>query len=279
MLPLVIATLVLNAISALTCIALFYCYCCIPNRGLGLRLIVYLTVSDFIFHATWLIKNWHNQTALEITTFLFYASFNFSLMWAANIAYFTMRLIRNDNFSKTLAQVKISAVALGIFALLLAAAYRRHIFPYTNFIRNQFVGPDQNNWGTAATLLNDAVAVISLILTLVFNLMSISLLKKYITGASGNFKLSIGVLYRYAFVQCFTMGPSAIYSLITDINNMEIPVFYHIAMICLGLAGLANAVVYFFQRSVMIRESVIKKEGSFGHELSDSELTEVFPYV
>ena len=109
--------------------------------------------------------------------------------------------------------------------------------------------------------------------------MSISSLKKAIAGSSGNFKVSIGVLYRYAFVQCFTMGPSAIFSLITDSSNLELSVLYSVAIICLGLTGLANAVVYFFQRRLMIRESIVsRKDVSFGHELTDSELTNAFSY-
>ena len=128
MLPIVIAATVLNAISALTCIALFYCYCCIPNRGLGLKLIVYLTASDFTFHVTWLLQTWNDKIIRDICFFLFYTSYNFSLMWTANIAYFTCRLIRNDRWTKSVTHIKLSAVGLVIFAFLLAAAYINAFF-------------------------------------------------------------------------------------------------------------------------------------------------------
>lgn len=86
-------------------------------------------------------------------------------------------------------------------------------------------------------------------------LRSIFLLRRAYGAGDEEIELKIKNLYRYAFLQLITIAPSLIYCTIDlsfDVKSEKVDT---ITGVLLGLAGFANAMVYFFQRRRERRKS------------------------
>ena len=91
--------------------------------------------------------------------------------------------------------------------------------------------------------------VISLFITLFFYAKSIRILKgDDTTFTSEARRESIKTLYRYAFVQLFTIGPKVTYSFYQAMTGAVHPDLERGLFILFGLSGFANSMVYFFKR-------------------------------
>lgn len=222
----------INLFSALTCSILFYCYFKIPQRGLGLKMIMSLAISDFIFHISQIILIlWENNLVQIIFSVPIESAFNFSLIWASNIAYFTFRFIHLDNIDDPPKFFLLSAIAIIIIAICTSLI--------GTLLGGAFI------WG----LIADIPAPFAIIMTLLLNLKSIAALTKASQHISEETKTTVKALYQYAFVQTLTVGPVTVYFLLRDVTNWELSVFSIVSAFLISFSGFANAMVYFFQRS------------------------------
>lgn len=87
-----------------------------------------------------------------------------------------------------------------------------------------------------------------LLITMFCYLRSIFLLKRAYGATDKEVELKIKNLYRYAFLQLVTIAPSLIYCTIDLSFNIRSREADTVTGVLLGLAGFANAMVYFFQR-------------------------------
>lgn len=104
---------------------------------------------------------------------------------------------------------------------------------------------------------------ISIILTTIFYLMSIRVLKAKQASMTVMVQNTIKILYSYAFVQLVTVGPrffAKYYILLTHDEGVALRVT---TIALLGLAGFANTIVYYFQRKTpkKLKESFSSSSG------------------
>ena len=115
---------VLHSFSAVTCLYLFYNYSKIPRKALGLKMIMILGLSDFIFHGLQIPLLWlqnEQSTVIQIGFVIVGAAFRFSIYWAANIAFFLYLLISQKNSWSPIKFIRISILLLSIIAVGLSA--------------------------------------------------------------------------------------------------------------------------------------------------------------
>ena len=96
-----------SSASILACLGLFYCYYLIPKRTVGLKMILVISLSDFIFHSTAILFDLIPVSSLTVVPMDFSSTlvymiihtieylnafgFIFSMFWACNMAFFLYR--------------------------------------------------------------------------------------------------------------------------------------------------------------------------------------------
>lgn len=84
---------VISGLSTLACIWLFYCYIKAPEKQVDLKLIITLTMSDFLFHLTsliWEFLVW-DDLGLEILAAIGAFSRTFSIYWSTTMSIIFMK--------------------------------------------------------------------------------------------------------------------------------------------------------------------------------------------
>src|SRR4051812_2955468 len=97
-----ILSTILHSISAISCVWFFYCYAKLKKKTPGLKMVLILCISDFIFHVTFIANQWiYPSFETRIRTFINDTSFRFSIFWPASIACLTYRSLGNFAIGST----------------------------------------------------------------------------------------------------------------------------------------------------------------------------------
>ena len=134
----VILVLTCNSISLAACFSLFRCYCFIPKRTIGLKMILCLSLADSLLHLSRITlyallpfielgpdgipDNEQTKIALFVIAFLEVFCFRFTIFWGCNMAFFLYRLLSMKEMIHPQTYFKWSltliTITSGILALL-----------------------------------------------------------------------------------------------------------------------------------------------------------------
>jgi len=91
-------TNVINPISILACLWLFFRYNRVADKGIGIKMVLILSLSDFIFHVTTLINAHYKgkQIIFTLLSSLIGVSIKFSIFWTCNMAFFLHKLLMRE---------------------------------------------------------------------------------------------------------------------------------------------------------------------------------------
>lgn len=107
-----------NAISICGCLWVFACYLKASVKTIGFKMILILSISDFMFHTLVIAKYWTDSPSLStIETFISNAMVRFSLFWASNISFFLYKMLGLNQITYLRKHLRWSLVLL----LLLSA--------------------------------------------------------------------------------------------------------------------------------------------------------------
>lgn len=105
-----------NSISIATCLIFFCFYLKGSNQSLGLRMILVLCSSDFIFHISdLLICVSDSQEVLDIGLNVLVWALRLSVFWTCNIAYLLYNLFKMDELANLSKYFKVSVFVLIFF--------------------------------------------------------------------------------------------------------------------------------------------------------------------
>ena len=118
---------VVNTISALTCLALFYVYSRISNKSIGVKMVFVMSIADFIFHIARIVYFLILDPFEEVTALFIFIFFlevfcmRFAIFWGCSMAFFLYRLLRlrdvsslNGYFGRSLITVFLITTILSV---------------------------------------------------------------------------------------------------------------------------------------------------------------------
>jgi len=228
-------------LSTIACIYMFYCYRKLPYKNFGAQMIITLTVADFIFHFSYILFIQKYIPIIKpFANFITSSAFRFSMFWSSSIALILYKLLsRYENATKMSKYYKCCLFTVISLSLILSLI---------SLYCNELTKPEDQTKKQLISGVSDSSFVISLLLTLIYYVKSIKILKRddcLKTAASRQF---IRTLYQYALVQFITIGPQLIYSYYTLFTNKSYPEIGKATVVLFGLTGFANCMVYFFKR-------------------------------
>jgi len=205
-------------------------------------MIITLCVADFLFHSGVMLTSYSIYLPIQTTGLVFSDIFlRFSVFWSSCIAILLYKLLSRDKDARAQQYYKCSlciVLSLSLILGFIILCCKRVLEIREESRKILIVG------------ISNATFVISLFLTLFFYAKSIRILKgDNTTFTSEATRESIRTLYRYAFVQLFTVGPKVVYSYYSALSNAAPNIELDTALYILtGLTGFANSMVYFFKR-------------------------------
>lgn len=110
-----------QVISISACIWLFRCYQVLRRKTLGLKMILILCISDFIFHVIFICNDWtdaiENDMAI-LWTIILETPLRFSLFWASNIAYLALKSLGGNMNLDPISYAKTSFIVVLVVTLI-----------------------------------------------------------------------------------------------------------------------------------------------------------------
>jgi len=228
--------------SPVSCLVVFYCYWRLPLKNFGAKMIVTLSAADFIFHTTFIGSVFIPPGfLLDLDDGITRFSFSFSVLWSFCIAFLIHKLISRNKRGLRLSKYYRSSLLIvsGLSIALSVIEYYALVF---------YQEGDDLKYELAIGV-SAASYLIALFLTTFYYILSIRILKKEGRLTSIAAKQFINTLYRYAFIQLITAGPSTIYKelcMLTHTYTDEL--IEQIFNLFILSMGLTNSLAYFFTR-------------------------------
>jgi len=229
-----------NMISILACLYMFYSYHKLPFKNFGAKMIITLSIADFLFHSSSIINAYIPDALIRLLSdFISDAAVRFSVFWSFCIALILYKLLSNKNNRPITQYYNYCWWTVISFTVILSLInwYYSHVLDFKEHDKKRLIMGIVNSF-----------FIFSMLLTLLYYIKSIRSLKEtgcLTTEATQKFA---NTLYQYALVQFITVGPKLIYayySLLTQRMNIEILTG---TAALFGFTGFANSLVYFFKR-------------------------------
>ena len=248
-----------NTISLITCLWFFYCYFKTNPASLSFRMVVTLSISDFILHIMILIIFFvPSPTLMTIGIIIVNLALRFSIFWILAIAFFLYRLtnIKKPHYpsAKYFSQSLVATLLASIITTLL---YQHSLYIISNYIRFELL----NSQGKLILYLTLMLPLIlSVFGSTFFYFRSIAILKKNSIIRLCVPGIQTKSLYLHIFAQLLTIGPGIICMIVDLAVGMPSEAFVIIINLSLGFTGFANASVYYFLKRKSLGSSATLTE-------------------
>lgn len=222
-----------SILSVFGCLWVFGCYWNASVKTIGLKMVFILSISDFLFHSLVIGAYWTNSSSIKtVETFIVNAMVRFSLFWASNISFFLYKMVGLNQTAYLRRHLRWSLLVLMLVSCGLGV-----------IILTESV---ENFWAVMWTMV--LPLIVSICATTFFYYRS-----KQVTSKRMSLTLEISVkaiksLYGFSFTQIATLCPVIIYDLAIILGMNDSQIWEAIADCCLGLTGLANALLFFMHK-------------------------------
>lgn len=112
-----------QVISLSACFWFFRCFFLLRRRTLGLKMILILCISDFLFHIVCLNNTWmevDESDVGEVWSIILEAFLRFSLFWASSIAFLALKSLHRDVNLDPISYAKTSFIIVLTITVILS---------------------------------------------------------------------------------------------------------------------------------------------------------------
>jgi len=232
------------SLTVIACLFLIFKYIQQHKKNLGFSLITILAVSDLIYSINTLVSIfWNAESYGRIALGILFFSIYFSIGWASAIAFLVYQSLADKNFDS---KKQTARTFIGTFLLSCLCAF------YWN----------ASNLEMQFYIVLFIPLALSLVLTLVFYIKSIIILRGQQEYSLKSTKSYIKSLACYSFVQLFTYGPFILFLFFSGFYTFErewAALFIVVAQNLSNLSGFFSALIFLCQGSSNYNKPLINQ--------------------